>query len=530
MAEQFGNPNIVKNLHLDKEGRDRVIAGANKLAKAVGSTLGASGRTVLIEDEYGNVQSTKDGVSVASYITLTDEVENLGATLIKQAAKKTADVAGDGTTSATILAAELINGFAAQDGKHAHSFRDIKRGIEMTRDSVLVALDKKSTKVSGDMLKQVAIISTNSDVELGTEIVKAFDAAGDHGVVTVSDSFTSETYIKSVEGTHLKETCLVDHFYTDKTREVCELEKPLVLLATTKLENIRELNIVLEFAVKANRAIILIAPLGQQPLSALALNALKQNIKCNVIGVPSFGLRQKDLMGDLALLTGATVIDETVGDALDRITPELLGNAVKTISDSTGTTILTDPNKKLLAARVKEVTDSLATETNFGLKIHLENRLALLTGGVSQIFVGAETGVAQKETKDRVDDAVAAIKAAKKEGIIPGGGSALKFLGATVKAKTSNQGEVFGENLLRVALAAPFNKLLVNANLDPTNKQFQTHSWGRGVDTIKGEVVDMVAEGIIDPTLVAKEVVKNAVSVALTILSSDVIISNVRKL
>lgn len=526
--EQFGNPNLVKKLHLDSDGRDKVIEGANKLARAVSSTLGASGRNVLVEDMFGNVQSTKDGVSVASYITLECPVENMGATLLKQAAKKTATVAGDGTTSATVLGAAIINTYQESTLKDQYSFRDFKTGVEMARDLILEQLTERSIPVDDKMLEEVSIISANNDKELGSLIAEAYKLAGEHGVVTVSDSVTNDTHITSVEGTHITETCQVAHFFTNKTKEICELEKPLILLSSVKIDNLRELNTVLEYTLKANRSILIVAPLGQQPLSALATNALKGNIRVNVVAPPSFGLRQQDLLEDMALLTGATVIDESLGDAIDRITPTLLGGAVSAISDKDGTTLITDHDAKAVKARVDQLKTDLDSEDHHVLKSHLERRLALLTGGVCQIFVGAETGVAQKEKMDRVDDATSAVRAAKKAGILPGGGAALHVLSDEVDSPDCSHAVYFGFDTLMEALKEPFNQILKNSGLDPADFTHEMTKWGLGVNTITGEVTTMIDEGIIDPTLVTQEVVKNAVSVALTVLSSDVIISNVR--
>lgn len=520
--EAFGNANLVKQLHLDENGRDKLIKGIDKLATAVGSTLGASGRNVLIEDQFGNVQSTKDGVSVASYVTLSDPVENMGSTLLKQAAKKTAMVAGDGTTSATVLGAAIIDGYLNSKDKDTVSFREIKKGIEDCRDYVLEEIDKKSIAVDNKRLKEVSIISSNNDTELGSLIADAFEQAGEHGVVTVLDSPTNDTYIKSVSGTHLVEKCEQPHFYTDRTREIAELENPFILISADKINNLRDIQEVLGHAMKSNRSILIIAPLEQQPMSALAMNKLKGNIKVNVISPPSFGLRQKDLLDDVALLTGATVIDESLGDAIDRITSSVLGSAERAISDKDGTTLITNNDEEKVQERIDTLKKDLECEDHHVLKSHIERRLAILTGGVSQIYVGAETDVAKNEKKDRVDDATSAVKAAKKEGILPGGGAALHYFAL-------NKGDSVGWNILSEALYAPFNKILDNAGLNPMDKKYNIKKWGLGVDVIDGEVKDMIKSGIIDPALVTKEVVRNAVSVALAVLSTDVVISNVRE-
>ena len=519
--EQFGNPNIVKNLHLDSDGRKAIIEGVRKLNAAVSSTLGASGRNVLIEDQFGNVQSTKDGVSVASYVTLKDPVENMGATLLKQAASETAAKAGDGTTTSTLLAASIIDKYFELEGDKS-SFRVVKEGIETTMDRVVQELESKSQDVTPELLKHVSIISTNNDEELGSLIAQAFEEAGENGVVTVSDSPDENTFIKTVDGTHIGEACQRPHFFTNPTRELCELEKPFVFLSSQTITNLRDITGILEFSMKNKRPILIVAPLEQQPMSALATNNVKGNIKCNVINPPQFGLKQKDILDDLALLTGATVIDDEMGDAIDRITPDVLGQAQQVITDRDGTTFIVSSDNEKVQERIDEVKASLKEEVHHVLKPHLENRLAILTGGVSQIYVGGSTEVEKNERKDRVDDAVSAVRAANKSGILPGGGSALHYIA------TQTVDECIGSYILREALYEPFNHILTNSSLDPKDKKYNIKDWGKGVNAIPGEVVDMIEEGIIDPTLVTTEALKNATSVALTVLSTDVVISNER--
>ena len=519
--EQFGNPNIVKQLHLGNDGRDKVIEGVRKLNTAVSSTLGASGRNVLIEDQFGNVQSTKDGVSVASYVNLKDPVENMGATLLKQAAAQTAQRAGDGTTTSTLLATSIINKYFELEGDKS-PFRVVKDGIETTVASVVESLEKKSKKITPELLEHVSIISSNNDQDLGKLIASAFEEAGENGVVTVGNSPDETTYVKTVEGTHINETCQRPHFFTNPTKEVCELEKPLIFLSSQTITNIRDIESILQYSMQAKRPLILVADLEQQPMSALAMNNLKGIIKVNVVSPPDFGLKQKDILDDIALLTGSKVLDNELGDTIDRITPDLLGSADKSISDREGTTFIVSPEQDKVDARVKELSDALEGESHNVLKSHLERRLALLTGGISQIYVGGSTEVELNERKDRVDDAVSAVRAAKKSGILPGGGSALHYIAKNITD------ECIGSYILKEALFEPFNHILTNSNLDPMNKDYNIKKWGTGVNAITGEVVDMIDEGIIDPTLVTTEALKNAASVALTVLSTDVIISNER--
>lgn len=524
--EAFQKENIVKDLHFGEDGKNKVITGIDKLNKAVSITLGASGRNALIEDQFGNIQVTKDGVSVASYVSLHDAAENVGCTLLKQASKKTADKAGDGTTTSTVLAHGVIHEYLDLV-KDNSKFRGVKSGVEKLSKRVIEELDKKTVEVNADKLKDVSIISANNDEELGTLIANAFESAGIHGVVSVQNSEDNSTYIEVVEGTHLRGTCEKPHFFTDQVKSICELDNPLIFLSADSIENVREIQQILEHAIKSNRSILIIAPLEAQPMAALAMNKLKGNIKVNVIPPPSFGLKQKDLLSDLSLLTGAKVIDVELGDSYDRITPDVLGNADKAISDKDGTTLIVNTEGIEIDDRIEEIKAQMDQETEPVIVKHCQDRLALLTGGVSILKVGADTEVELNEKKDRVDDAVHAVRAAKKEGILPGGGSALHYLGKTLEIEGTDD-EILGSKVLKNALFSPFNTILKNAGLDPMTPEYNIKKWGQGVDVIDGKVKDMIEEGIIDPTLVTKEALRNAVSVALTVLSTEVLINNVR--
>ena len=523
MNGQFGGAKLVKTINF-AEGRQGLIAGIDKLAAAVGSTLGASGRTVVIENDFGGAHITKDGVTVAESIQVMDPVENLGMTMLKQAAKNTASKAGDGTTTSTVLAKAIIDKYNVIPVKT--SFRDIKSGIDKCLDYLVGQLDRRAVDVTPKRLEQVSIISANGDIELGKLIADAFVKAGDNGIVTHQASSSSDTYIESVDGTHIGSNSTSHHFFTNPEKEICELENPLVFLCATSIPNVRRIQSILEYAIQQNRSILLIAELESQPTAALAMNKVKGNIKVNVISPPSFGLKRKDLLDDIALLTGAKVVSEELGDSLDLIGPEVLGQAEKAISDTEGTTLTFDEVPEELQERIDYLRNTLDDEENNILARHLEKRLSLLTGGVAIINVGAETEVELKEKQDRVDDAVQAVKAAKKEGILPGGGSALRFLSRNWGANL-NSAEQVGWVILMEAIQAPFNKILDNAGLNSNDYEFD--KWGQGVDVIDGKIKDMRKAGIIDPVLVTKSALKNAVSVATTILSTDCVISNVRE-
>lgn len=524
MNGQFGGSRLVKSIHFD-EGQQGLIKGINKLADAVGSTLGASGRTVVIENDFGGVHVTKDGVTVAESVLLADPVENMGCTMMKQAAKQTASKAGDGTTTSTVLAQAIIDNYMIYGTKH--SFRDVKNGIDKFLDKAIKELDKRSVAVDDKRLRNVSVISANNDKELGGLIADAFEAAGDNGVVTMETSKTGETYVDVVDGTQLNAGASSPHFNTNPDKETTELENPLVFLSTTEIPNVRKIQDILEYAIKNNRAILLVTPLANQPMTALAMNKVKGNIKVSVVEPPSYGLKRKDMLEDLALLVGATVFDDSLGDSLDAISPDMLGQADKVFQDKDSTVFVIEDKPAEVAEKVTELNKLLDAEDNHVLTGHFKRRLALLCGGVSRVYVGAETEVELKEKQDRVDDAIHAVRAAKKEGILPGGGSALKFIGANNKTTVNGAGELAGWTIMSNAVQAPFKKILKNGGLDPEG--YDSLQWGQGVDAIDGKIKDMRKAGIIDPTMVSKTALKNAVSVATTILSTDAVISNIRE-
>ena len=520
---QFGGTKLVKELHSGNEG---LIKGINKLADTVGSTLGASGRTVVIEDDFGNPQVTKDGVTVAKSINLQNPVENLGVSMMKQASSKTASTAGDGTTTSTVLAQAIINQYHSSNAKD-FSFRDVRSGINKLEKHVLGTLDKRSVPVDDKTLKNVSVISANNDEDLGGLIADAFSQAGDNGVVTMETSQTSDTYIDIVEGTKVNSSLSAPAFYTNAEKEIAELDKPLVFLSSSEIDSIRPIQDILEYAIKSNRAILLVASLQSQPLAALAMNKVKGNIRVSVVTPPSFGQKQKDILDDIALLVGGSVYDSSLGNSVDAISPDLLGQADKAIIDKDGTVLVVEEKSEEVQERIDYLRDLLDNEEHHVLTKHLEDRLALLHGGVARIFVGAETEVELKEKLDRVDDAIHAVKAAKKEGILPGGGSALAWASQSDWEMKLNQGELAGVELLKAALLAPYLKILSNAGLNP--KDYSLDGWGSGVDATDGQIKDMIGAGIIDPTMVTKSALKNAVSVSTTILSTDYIVSNVRE-
>ena len=507
---------LVKDLAFGREAKDKVITGVNKLAQAVKSTLGASGKCVIYEDGRGKPVITKDGVTVAESVVLYDPVENMGATLIKEAARNTVKEAGDGTTTATVLAEALIKQIdsAVADGL---TIRDIKEGIDKTLKDIIDYLNNNAIEVKDDMLKSVSAISCNNDNELGAIIAEAYDKVGKSGVVLMEESPSEDTYVDIVDGVQLECGITSPHFVTNTDKYSCELDNPLVLICSSEIPNIRKIQSILEYVIKNNRSLLIVAPVAQQVKSALLMNKVKGNIKVNIIDLPGFGPTKKDATEDLAILTGATVLNEELGDDLDLMKPEHLGEAEFAVTDDRHTVLTLQGMTDGIEGRIDELNKKLAEEQNGFIKKKLEQRLAMLSGSVGIIKVGANSKVELKEKKDRVEDAIHATKAALQEGIVSGGGVAL--VNASTKVKANEAGSV-----LLKAIRSPFDTILDNAGLLCKIDMEE----GEGIDVVTGEFVNMVDEGIIDPVLVTKSALKNAVSVALTVMSADCVISNIR--
>ena len=508
---------LVKNLDFGKEAKEKVITGVNKLAQAVKSTLGASGKCVIYEDGRGKPVITKDGVTVAESVVLYDSVENMGATLIKEAARNTVKEAGDGTTTATVLAEALIKQIDAAVAEGL-TIREIKDGVNKTLEDVVSYLNEKAIDVEGDMLKSVSSISCNNDKELGAIISEAYEKVGKDGVVLMEESPTEETYVDVVDGVKVDCSITSPHFVTNTEKQTCELDNPLVFICSSEIPNVRKIQNILEYVIKNNRSLLMIAPVAQQVKSALLMNKVKGTIKVNIIDLPGFGPTKKDATEDLAILTGATVLNEELGDDLDLMRPEHLGEAEFAITDDRNTVLTLKGMTEGIEGRIDELNKHLAEEQNGFIKKKLEDRLAMLSGSVGIIKVGANSKVELKEKKDRVEDAIYATKAALQEGIVPGGGVAL--LNASQEIKTDKAGQV-----LLNALSSPFKTILDNAGLEQIGPR---PIKGLGVDVTTNKDVNMIKSGIIDPVLVTKSALKNAVSVALTVMSADCVISNIR--
>ena len=544
MADYTLPSELVKDLKFGEDARSKIISGVNQLSRAVSSTMGASGLCVVYEDELGRPQISKDGVTVANSVVLFDPVENIGASLVKQAAQKTVRACGDGTSGSIVLSASLLN---ILEETRDSGVRELKEGLESGLAKINKELDRLKVNVTNRDLKRVATISANNDIELGNVIGGAFGKVGKDGVVMIEDSETNETYSDVIEGVQVNSALKSKYFMTDRGRETSELENPYVLIMESPLHNIRRIKIVLEEVNRTGRALLIIGSVEDKALKVLMANHVEGNIKVNVIDPPAIRSIKRDLLEDLASITGAKVINEQLGDDMDLIKLDMLGSVEKSITNSKNTVLITDGNTEELNNRIKLVREKISEENNGYTKKKLEERLAMLTGRVGVVYVGADSDVELKEKKDRVDDAVHATKAALNGGIVSGGGVALKDA-----AKVLDESNV-GEAALKRAIMSPLYTILLNAGyLNASHladigviKMNPIKQWilnffnveyrfdldlpqGIGINAMNGRVVNMIDEGIIDPVIVVKTALKHAVSVVGTIISADSVISNMR--
>ena len=508
---------IVKNLNFGDEARDNVLEGINKLTRAVSSTLGASGKCVMLEDHTGNPIITKDGVTVADSIILRDPVENMGATLLKEAARKTVREAGDGTTTATVLAHAILQEAYKVIGKQ--NSRELKNGINSATEKVVKYLKSISVSVEGNMIDQIATISTNNDPELGKIIANAFRAVNNTGVVMMETSADGKTEVEVVDGVQYDKGITNSHFITNQQLKTAELDNPLVLLVESPIDTIRQIQSVLEYVIKNNKPLLIIGDLEQGVLSALAMNKMKGNIKVNVVNAPTYGINKKQMLDDLSMLTNAVIINEDLGDDMDLIQVEHLGTCLKSVTTHDSTIIQVSESSEEINNIIKDIKSKLLTEKNSNVVIRLEKRLAMLAARIAIVKVGANSEIELKEKMDRVEDAICATKAAVKEGIVSGGGIALLNASNNIKSKD------IGEKVLLKAIQSPFRTILENAGIEVFE---QAPEEGVGLDVVTGNMVNMIKSGIVDPLLVTKSALRNAASVATTILSTDCVINNLR--
>jgi chaperonin GroEL len=505
---------IVKNLSFGDDARNQIFKGIEKLTKAVSSTLGASGKCVILEDAGGNPLITKDGVTVADAIFLRDPVENIGATLLKEAARKTVKEAGDGTTTATILSHAILDEAYKLDSKDV---RAVKEQILNGVDIIIKELEKQSVPVK-DKIDDIAIISTNNDKALGSIIADAFKKVGDAGLVVMEPSAEGETSVEVVEGVEYNKGLLNPNFITNKDTGTAELDNPLVLLIDSKVDSIRQIQPVLEHVIQTKEPLLIIGEVEANVMSALLMNKMKGNIKINVLDPPAYGLRRKEILDDLALLTGATVVNEDLGDDLSSIEVDYLGRCIKVVTEKDKSIIRVEKDSEEVDSIIKQIRSKLLETNKEHIRVGLEQRLARLSAKVAVVKVGANSAIELKEKQDRVEDAICATRAAIKEGIVPGGGIALLNASKVLDKK------IPGEGILRKAIKAPWKAILKNAGLEVDEPKKS----GEGINVVTGNMVNMIKAGIIDPLLVTKSALKNAASVATTILSTDCVINNMR--
>ena len=519
-----------KIIETGSDSRTKLLSGVKQLANAVVTTLGPNGRNVVIAQQGGNLpQSTKDGVTVAKTVTLKDPVENLGAQMVKQAAIQTGDIAGDGTTTSTLLAKELIEE-SMNHLSQKHNAVSIKRGMENAAKCVIKTLKEQSTSISSeDQIKQVATISANNDKEVGELIAAAMDKVGREGVITVEESKTHENTLETVEGMQFDRGYKSPYFVTDNSSMEAQLNEPYILLYDSKITAVKELLPILESVSQKDKSLLIIAEdIDHEALAAMIVNKMRGILKCCAVKSPDFGERRIHILEDIATLTGGTLISKKKGMRLDKITFDQLGIA-RSITVGKEKTTIVDGNGKEedIKIRLEEIKNQISkAESNYAVE-QLQQRLAKMAGGVAIINVGGFTEAEMKEKKDRVDDALHATRAALDEGIVPGGGAALLQARKTYYKKyrgvfSDDKDEQLGAEILLNAIEKPFIQILQNAGMEKYHgilSHCEDSTKGYNIKT--GEYVDMVKEGIIDPTKVTRTALENAVSVAGTMLITE---------
>ena len=523
-----------KRVIYGEDARAKLKAGVDKLANAVKVTLGPKGREVIIEKKWGSPLVTKDGVTVAKEIELKDPYENMGAQLVKEVASKTADVAGDGTTTATVLAQAIFTEGLKAIASGANPM-DLKRGIDKAVSAVVEEIKKLSIPVSGRReIEQVATVSANNDQTIGKIIADAMEAVGKDGVITVEESKSAETTLETVQGMQFDRGYLSPYFITNPDKMECVLEEPYILIYEKKISNVKDLLPVLEQVVRAGRPIVIIAEdVEAEALATLVVNHLKGVIRACAVKAPGFGQRRKDYLQDIAILTNGTAITEELGIKLESVTLDMLGRADKVIVDKDNTTIVGGKgSKEAIQARIEQIRKKIQETTSDYDREKLQERLAKLSGGVAIIRVGAATEAEMKEKKARVEDAVHATKAAVEEGIVPGGGVALVRASETLdNLNVDNPDQQIGVDIVKKACRAPLRQIAANAGFEGYVVLEKVIALGKekgvnyGFDASVGEYKDMVEAGIIDPTKVVRTAIMNAASVAGTMLTAEALVA-----
>ena len=522
---------MAKQIKFDAEARQKILAGVEKLTNAVTSTLGPSGRNVILDKKFGSPQITKDGVTVAKEIELPDPFENMGAQMVKEVASKTNDVAGDGTTTATLLA-EAIYREGLKNLTAGANGMALKRGIDKATGAVVDAIAKLSKKVkSADEIAQVATLSANGDEEIGKMISEAMEKVGKEGTITVEEAKTLESSLDVVEGMQFDKGYLSPYFVTNPDSMECELENPFILLFEKKISNLQDMLPLLQAVAKSGRPLMIIAEdVEGEALATLVVNKLRGTFQVCAVKAPGFGDRRKAILEDIAILTGGKLISEDIGIKLENVTIDMLGRAKKVVVDKDNTTVVEGLGKSAdIKARVEQIKRQIEETTSDYDREKLQERLAKLAGGVALIKVGAATEAAMKEKKDRVDDALHATRAAVEEGIVPGGGVAYLRCQKAIDALQLEGDEKVGAAIIARAIEAPLRKLVDNAGIEAAlviaNVKKATGTNGYNVRT--GEYVDMLKAGVVDPAKVTRSALQNAASIAGLLLTTDCMVTDI---
>ncbi|MBA2126899.1 chaperonin GroEL [Hyphomicrobium methylovorum] len=523
-----------KDVKFSQDARERMLRGVDILANAVKVTLGPKGRNVVIEKSFGAPRITKDGVTVAKEIELEDKFENMGAQMLREVASKTADLAGDGTTTATVLAQAIVREGAKSVAAGANPM-DLKRGVDLAVQAVIDDLKTNSKKVTKDQIGQVGTISANGDEVVGKKIAEAMEKVGSEGVITVEESKTLDFELDVVEGMQFDRGYLSPYFITNADKMIAELESPYILIHEKKLSGLQAMLPVLEAVVQSGKPLLIIAEdVEGEALATLVVNKLRGGLKVAAVKAPGFGDRRKAMLEDIAVLTGGTVISEDLGIKLETVTLEMLGRAKKVTIDKENTTVVDGSGKKAdIEARVKQIKAQIEETTSDYDREKLQERLAKLAGGVAVIKVGGATEVEVKERKDRVDDALHATRAAVEEGIVPGGGVALlRAVKALESLKPENDDQKVGINIVRKALQAPARQISANAGEDGSvivGKILENTSYAFGYNAQSHQYGDLYKQGVIDPTKVVRCALQDAASVAGLLITTEAMIADVPK-
>ena len=524
-----------KDIEFGTDARAKMLKGVETLAKTVKVTLGPKGRNVILDKSYGAPKITKDGVSVAKEVELSDKFENMGAQLVKEVAQKTADKAGDGTTTATVLAEAIIKEGCKAVAAGMNPM-DLKRGIDMAVEAVVADIKSRSVAIkTSEEIAQVGTISANGDRSIGEYLARAMEKVGNEGVITVEDAKGLETELDVVEGMQFDRGYLSPYFITNAEKMVCEYENPFVLLYDQKVSNLQPLIPVLESIVQSGRALVIIAEdIEGEALATLVVNRIRGGLKVCAVKAPGFGDRRKAMLEDIAILTGGQVISEELGMKLENVTLDMLGSAKRVEITKDETTIIDgDGEKDLIEARAAQIRKQIEETSSDYDREKLQERLAKLSGGVAVLRVGGASEVEVKEKKDRIDDALNATRAAVKEGVVAGGGVALLYSAKVLDSlKPENQDQKVGIDIIRKATQAPIRQIAENAGVDGAvvaGKLLESTDTNFGYNAQSGEYTDMVKAGIIDPTKVVRTALQDAASVGGLLITTEAMVTEAPK-